>query len=558
MSLPAMATGLVMDDYLIETAVARGHNPFTAFEFHSRDPIVRRAETLEDRAAGRVPWWIDEEFHQAFLRPITSLTHALDFRLWPRAVPWMHLESIAVFALVVWLAGLIYTELALPRAALGLATFFYAMSGHHALSVAWLSGRNTLLATAFGLLAIWLHLRAAKDTGSRQLLLQLMAAAALGCGLLSAEFGAGAAGFLLAHALTLRDGPLVRRLLALWPYAVVLVAWQAAYIAGNYGAIGSGFYHGPAQEPGLFARGVVTGLPIYLASQFVLPIAAFSCFYPSGLAVVTSIALASLFLMRGLLLPLWRSDRRARFLLAGAALAILPLGSTVAQDRLVFFVSLGTSAIIALLLAERFDPLNFALPREGAKRLFRIHAIYLPITFVPMLFSFGVASAAGGGTTALADALPSSGERGVVLLNVPLLTQLYYQKQIRVRRGLPELPFLDVLYAGGQPIEMRRSSERSLEVEVARGYFAATIENFVRNPARRPFRAGDVVQLPRMRVTVLAVNGDGAPTRVRFEWNDVLERLGFAWMAWDGRAPKAWPLPPVGGHATLPALQPFP
>jgi hypothetical protein len=279
LSLPAMATGLVADDYILEAAVSHGHDPLNAFTFQSRDPVASRAELLDKLRLGSVPWWTDEQFHQAFLRPLASLTHAIDFRLWPRAVPWMHFENIVVFAVAVWLAGLIYTELALPRAALGLATFFYAMSANHAISVAWLSGRNTLLATAFGLLAIWLDLRAANGGGWRRLGLQLLAAAALGAGLLSAEFGAGAAGFLLAHALTLRDGPLVRRLVALWPYAVVLAAWQAVYIAGNYGAIGSGFYHGPAQEPGLFARGVVTGVPIYLASQLVAPIATFSCFF---------------------------------------------------------------------------------------------------------------------------------------------------------------------------------------------------------------------------------------------------------------------------------------
>jgi hypothetical protein len=86
-----------------------------------------------------------------------------------------------------------------------------------------------------------------------------------------------------------------------------------------------------------------------------------------------------------------------------------------------------------------------------------------------MLFSLTAAIGSGGGSAALANALPSSGERGVVVLNVPSALQIYYQHLMRARRNLPELPFIDVLYAGAQPVELQRSGERSLEVEVARG-----------------------------------------------------------------------------------------
>jgi hypothetical protein len=555
MSLPAMATGIVADDYVIEAAVKR--DAWSAFVFLPRDPSTRISAALAERDAGRMPWWTDVQMHQVFLRPLASLTHAMDFRFWPNALWWMHLENIAVFTLVVWLAGLIYTELGLPRAVLGLATFFYAMSGNHAMSVAWLAGRNTLMATAFGLLAIWLHLRAVARSGSQRFWTQLAAAAALGGGLLSAEFAAGAAGFLLAHALILERGG-IRRLLSLWPYALVLGTWQVFYITGHYGTSGSGFYHGPAQAPELFALGVVTGLPVYLASQFTVPFGAFSSVVPNGLSVVTAISLVVLFLMRGLIVPLLREDRHARFFLVGSGLSTIPLGATVAQERLAFFVSFGTAAVIALLLVQRFDPRNIALPRSGAARIFRMRGLYLPVMFVPLLFSIATITPVGGSTTALADALPKSGERGVVLVNTPAALAVGSQALIRKRRGQSALPFIDLLYAGGQAVEVSRPSERSLEVGVERGYLATRLEQFVRNPAKRPFHPGEVVQLPRLRVTVLAVNGGGAPTRAHFEWSSALEQLDYAWMVWEGRAPKPWPLPPVGSRLQLPATPAFP
>jgi hypothetical protein len=377
---------------------------------------------------------------------------------------------------------------------------------------------------------------------------------ALAVGLLCGEFAAGAAGFLVAYELTLSEGPRSRRILALMPYGLVLAAWQVAYITGGYGASHSGFYYPPAQEPGLFALGVVTGMPIYLATQLAVPIASFSVFFRHGLLVVTALSILMLVLMRGMIVPLWRADPRARFLLLGAALATIPLGASPPQERLVFFVSLGTSAVVALILAERYHPANFELPRGGANRLFRIHGGWLLAMYVPMLFTFGNLNA-GGGATALADALASS-QRGAVLINAPA-TLIALQDMVRARRGLPKVPFIDGLYEGGQPIEVRRPSDRALEIGVERGYFSNPFERLMRDPARSPFHAGDRVQLPRMRVTVVEVNAGGAPTLVRFEFPEALEKLEADFWVWDGKGPKRWGLPAVGDGVSLAAQPAF-
>jgi len=92
---------------------------------------------------------------------------------------------------------------------------------------------------------------------------------------------------------------------------------------------------------------------------------------------------------------------------------------------------------------------------------------------------------------------------------------------------------------------------------VERGYFASTIERILRNPAWRPFRSGDIVQLPRMRVTVVEVNAGGAPTLVRFDFPDALERLAIDFWVWDFKTPKPWPLPPVGSRVALSGLPVF-
>jgi hypothetical protein len=113
------------------------------------------------------------------------------------------------------------------------------------------------------------------------------------------------------------------------------------------------------------------------------------------------------------------------------------------------------------------------------------------------------------------------------------------------------------LYQGGQPIEVRRPTDRTLELSVERGYFTNPFERLQRDPAQSPFRTGDGVQLARMRVTVVEVNAGGAPTLVRFDFPDALERLDADFWFWDARVPKPWPLPPVGGRVAISAQPAF-
>ena len=44
---------------------------------------------------GTMPWWSHEELRANFFRPLTALTHMLDYCLWPDQVWLYHLHSIA-------------------------------------------------------------------------------------------------------------------------------------------------------------------------------------------------------------------------------------------------------------------------------------------------------------------------------------------------------------------------------------------------------------------------------------------------------------------------------
>jgi hypothetical protein len=532
MSLPALAVGLTADDFGLGFAVKR--DPLSAYAFHSRDPVERKSQILALRDAGVLPWWIDPELHQAFMRPLSSLSLALDFTLWPGAPWWMHLENSLLFAALVLLAAGLYRDFGLPSRARGLATFFFAMQAGQSMTVGWISGRNTLLAALFGFLSVRGFIAA--QSGKRAHLLGAIVAFA--AALLSAEGGAATLAYLFAFALCFGRVPapvseakqlvrpepsLARRLTALSGFALVVLGWLSAYKLGGYGVKASGFYVDPVHDPLRFTLDLSLAIPIYLASQLTVPI-----------------SLAILYASRRLWLPWLRLDSRARALGLGALLAILPLGSSLPQDRLVSFSALGMCGIVALIVEERLGLRAEQLPQRGARRLWRLHALWAPLLFVPFLF--GSVSMIAGGGAELLDRVLGDDPRPVLLVNAPsaLPAQFFAHKREWFGEAHPPV---EVLYAGSSAIELTRSADRVLELRVPRGYFFGRFERIERTPSSHPLQLGETIELRHMRVQVIELK-DGVPTRVRFELGRSLSEVRV--YAWQGRKLEPLTLPARG------------
>jgi len=549
MSLPALAGGLTADDFDLGFAVKR--DPLSAYAFQSRDPDERKSQILALRDVGVLPWWVDPELHQAFMRPLSSLSLALDFRLWPDAPCWMHLENSLLFAALVLLAAGLYRDFGLPSRARGLATFFFAMQAGQSMTVGWISGRNTLLAALFGFLSVRGFIAA--QSGKRAQLFGAIAAFA--AALLSAEGGAATLAYVFAYALCFGRAPvqasdakrlvtpepsLARRLAGLSGFALIVLGWLTAYKLGGYGVKGSGFYVDPAHDPLRFALDLLVAIPIYLASQLTAPFAGATGGHPLAPAILAAISLAILFTSRRLWLPWLRLDSRARALGVGALLAILPLGSSLPQDRLVSFIALGMCGLIALIVEERLGPEAGQLPQRGARMLWRLHALWAPLLFVPLLF--GSSSMIAGGGAELLDRVLGDDQRPVLLVNAPsaLPAQFFAHKRDWFGQAHPSIV---VLYAGSSELELTRRDDRALELLVPRGYFFGRFERIERTPSSHPLQLGETIELQYMRVQVVDVK-DGVPTRVRFELGQPLSALRV--YAWQGRKVELLKLPARG------------
>ena len=108
LTLPALAGGRFMDDFLYHEMRAEDaplHLARGPLEIHSIAPAseaVRQA-SLD---AGLVAWYTDPNHINELMRPLSSLTLALDFALWPDNPALAHAHSLLWYALLVLLVGL--------------------------------------------------------------------------------------------------------------------------------------------------------------------------------------------------------------------------------------------------------------------------------------------------------------------------------------------------------------------------------------------------------------------------------------------------------------------
>jgi hypothetical protein len=280
-SLPALGTGLLTDDYM-HHALLTGDSP--ALEKLAEAGLApegsgRLRTALSDlfvvvdpdknlqrfRDYGALPWWTADDYRVAHWRPVASLTHWVDYRLFPDNTRLMHFHSILWFAAVVAMVTCLYRRFIPVAWIAGLAGVLYLLSDDSYFPTMWLSNRNLLISLCFGLATLMLHDRWRRDGR------KLAAVAAPVCllvSVLATEAGVATWAYLFAYEVTLGTGRWTRRLRALAPSVAVIVLWRLVYSLQGYGASGGGFYVDPVHDPIAFLAAVVGRIPFLLGCQW--------------------------------------------------------------------------------------------------------------------------------------------------------------------------------------------------------------------------------------------------------------------------------------------------
>jgi len=558
----SLDTGLSADDYVHEL-IARGSDAIPGFVRAPWD-MYRFADkpfTAQLMREGVLGWWEDPEAKLAFFRPLSALTHILDSTLWPTSGVMMHLHTLLWAALLY--AGVLALNRALvvPPFVAALATFVYVFDDARGWIGSWVAARNAVIATALSVWALVLHHR---GRSSGKTLPTLLAPALLLLGLLAGEGAIAICGYLLAYALFLDQAPLRSRVLSLLPYGAVVVPWRIVWRAMGYGVAHSGLYFDPIGEPAGYLAALVERAPVLLCSQlggtwsdiwnilFAFPT------IESALYIGSWIGLAA---FAYAVLPIVRHDPVVRFAVLGSLLSVLPASAAFPADRLLTWVGIGGSIVVARLLAAYGE--DRAWLSDTALRALILPPLVLALLVAKAVIDPIFMPSRARGNLVIRDNLDRAQatvpmdaaitHKRIVYVNPPGYPLAGYIPIERAALGEPRARSQVVLATGEADLRYERLDEHTLRVRQRGGFLQSPGSHLFRNP-KRAFTRGATVALDEVRIEIEDLTGDGRPAAIVARFDRTLEDPALVFLVWQGLGYLPFELPAVGHSVTLPAL----
>ena len=552
LTAPALFGRLINDD-LTQRLILQGapaladtfSSPFQMFDFADGNPERTQARIEK----GHLPWWTLPELKYRFLRPVAVLTHLFDYQLWPNS-PWlMHLHSMLWAAACILVLGLLYRRLLPSMMLAGVALLLYAVDDSHAVPIASICNRNSLIGLFFGILVLYAHDRWRREG---TIAWAIGACVALVVGLLGDEGTIAVGGYLLGYALFVDKARAVKGFLAILPYGVIVLVWHRIYGQLGYGAYGS-LSH---TDPGAFPLTFLSNLPGYGASLFLgqwlwWP-AELYLVYPFWMkwAIVVTALVVGLLVLRALLPHLRREPALQMFGL-GMVLAIVPAATTLPDDRSLLFIGLGAMPLIGVLVVgwSRDGQEGVPTSRWLLRTLVVCHLVLLPL-LLPVRVAL-VDLVGGLINDAVHDMeLDESRleDQSLVVLNAPVMGIAPNISIIRLGEGKPAPARVRDLGPNfpAEPLTIERRDTHTLVVTRSSGF----PHLFFRGQPEFQYEVGDEVVLSDVTITIEAVTEAGLPQRVAYRFAVPLEEDSLQWIVFDGKGFVAYNPPGVGAVDT--------
>lgn len=558
--IPVLGTGMMMDDHAHKMSALGGAYPggprgsWDLFRFLDEDRDA--LQQVMDR--GIWPWWSSTQIRIAFFRPLASLLHTLDYRVWPDAHAWMHAESVLIFAAACVFATFLYRRLLGATVCAGLAGLMFAMDDAHSMVLTWIANRHSILATAFGIAALLAHDKVRKDNWKPGM---VWGPAAFALALLCGENGVSTLPYLFAYVVFLDESPWRSRLLSLGPYGVISAIWAIGYKIGGYGTVGGAFYIDPVRQIGDFLMAVPIRLPVLLTGQLAAPPADVWMSMPPGqtTGLVTICAVILSFVAAGLAVVL-RGNRTAAFFATGMVLSLLPACATWPGDRNLLFAGFGGFGLVAQLITASREHLG--RPARYYARFVSGVFIFLHLIVAPLLLplrSWATGSVLHRFTEQAVTTMFPTGDvtgKTIVVVSAPdsVISNTVMAAKINARGPLPDaFRVLSTVVQGKATV--RRVDAKTLSIVLSAGHLHEPTSTVARDVKRFPFRVGDRVVLAGLTVEIMTLTPDGSlPERVDFHFDKSLDDASFYWVYWDKHRFAPLTMPNVGESLDLPVI----
>ena len=558
-------TGLSADDHLHQL-IARGSTELKGFVRAPLDlfGFASPGHTATLIREGVLSWWDDPEAKLAFMRPLSAVTHYIDYRFWPDA-PWlMHVHSLLWAAFLFFSLLVLYRDFISPAWVCALTMFIYALDDARGWFGSWIASRNSIVATAFSIwVLIFYHRFRTRDFKAGLWLSPLF----LGLGLLGGEGAIAICGYLFAYAVFIDQGAWRPRLAGLLPHVAVLVVWREVYRTLGYGVMGSGLYFDPSTDLQGFLGAFVERAPVLLFAQVGgswsdIWSAMFA--FPNLQHLLVAVSVFGLSVLGYAVWPLVRSDRLVRFGLCGGLLSLFPASATFSADRLLTWVAIGLSIVLARLIATYFD-------QPQALMNSALRALVLPPLMLGLVFEKAVIeplflpSRARGNlilrnnldrAEAAVSKAPAISRKRIVYINPAAVPFVAYIPIERAALHVPRPKAQTWLATSETQVRVERVDARTLRVRPRGGFILIPTSRLLRDVKRR-FTLGAVVALDGLSIEITELTSDGRPAEILARFDRVLEDPVFVWLEWQGSGLVPFTPPPIGRHVTLPAADYF-
>jgi len=495
---------------------------------------------------GVLPWWTLDNFKFSNWRPIDSLTHWLDYRLYPNLPSMIHCHNLIWFMAVVCLITLLYRDIVKPTWVASFAAILYLLDSSNTIVAYWVANRNLLLSLVFAILTLHAH----HYWRTRHSLIAAIAAPiCLLCALLSTEAGIAILAYILSYSLFLDQSSFRQRLMALLPACLITILWRLTYNYLGHGAFG-GSVIDPVAEPLRYLMALVERAPILLMGQWgFVPSNMYMLLSDQAKTIAWYTSIITLTLIFLFMLPLLYRNKLAKFWFVGMLLSVFPICATLPMDRNLLFVAIGAFALIVQFVGGLGSKATWL----SISRTWRLSAWILVIILliIHILFSIylknknPLSSSAKLIETMMAIEAPESIEnKDLVVVNAPLTLSCLPTYRVYKEEPLPRS--ISMLALGLSSIEIYRETEFKLVMQSVSGnLFSSNHDvslhlshglqaiNEILRDWKIGFYEGEKIVSSRFTVEVLTVDSDKLPSRIALTFTKPLGDNSMYWTYWD-------------------------
>lgn len=510
LTLPALFSGLFADDFVHFGLINNGSNIvqpnnlslFDLFTFIDNSPERR----LQLFGLGLTPWWVSEKFSLIFFRPLSEITHYIDYHFFKTNALLSHLHSLLWYSLLLIALNKFYRLFTITPVIAALSLLLFVSDATHGFTLAWLANRNAIIAACFTLFAVLQHHQFRTGNGYQHFFLSLIC---IICSFLAAETGIAVGIFLFAYALYLDKSPFYKAALYLLPALAIFLLWLYLYKFYGYGAFGNrAYYIDPIESTSLFLHNLPARLcqtlamqfnflPIHLIKPFPILMTLLGMFYFTLLAV-------GAFLKAG---------KHYLFFLTCLLLTIIPITSSELQDRNLIFVGIAACPLLAQFMYWLYNK-SATITAILLLNLIIIFHIYLsgllmlPTTYAPHWLAKS--------SIATAKSLPSNiKNKHLITFGTPLF-DFVYTTAIRYYFELPLPAHLWNVSTNPHQLTITKITDYQYQIKNSNGLLWGD-DFLLRNWTFDPIAIGTIFHLNQLDIMIKQLNADGTPTEATID-----------------------------------------